>query len=157
MRLKRPLALAALVLLGCAAASLTAYVLLGRRVGAVLAEEGRSWAPLQFTPLAEPASGVQRWGGGEVLAVANGPGGAGAPGAPGALLTGGAFGVMDGAADLGAGLPTLKACAVALWRGRPVAGLAAWGLFLRRDGHWEEFRTGFGTLHPRVLVESPGG
>ena len=38
-----------------------------------------------------------------------------------------------------------------------MAGLEAGGLFLRREGRWEAFRTSFGTLHPRALLETPGG
>ena len=74
-----------------------------------------------------------------------------------ALTTAGAFGVRDEAGDLSWGLPSLNASAMTFWRGRPVVGLAAGGLFLRRDGRWEELLTGQGALHVRILQESAGG
>ena len=38
-----------------------------------------------------------------------------------------------------------------------MAALAAGGIYLRRDGHWEELVSGFGALHARTLAETPGG
>lgn len=108
----------------------------------------RNTKPLQFALLPMPTLRVERWGGGEVSAVGLSPDG---------LFTAGAFGVLDGSGDITAGLPTLQVSAFTLWRGRPVAGLAAGGLFLRRDRAWEEARTGFGILHVRDLRETPGG
>lgn len=108
----------------------------------------RNLQPLQFSPLPMPTMQVERWGGGEVSALSLGSEG---------LVTAGAFGVFDGSGDITAGLPTLQVSAFALWRGRPVAGLTAGGLCLRRDKAWEEARTGFGTLHVRNLQETPGG
>lgn len=121
---------------------------LAREVRRTLAAPvGRS-APLAFLPLPEPTVHVDRWGGGEVRGVALMPEG---------LLTAGAFGVWDDRGDLGASLPTLQASSLALWRDTPVLALQGGGLFLRRGGAWEELRTGFGTLHVRALLESPGG
>ncbi len=138
------LAGAALLLLGAGAA----WWRISRQVRQAFAAPTRKLQPLQFTPLPMPTMQVDHWGGGEVSAVALSPEG---------LLTVGAFGVFDGGGDITAGLPTLQVSALTLWRGRPVAGLATGGLFLRRDKAWEEARTGFGTLHVRDLLETPGG
>ncbi len=113
-----------------------------------LAGGGRERRPLTFTPLPTPAMQLAHWGSGDVEALAHGPQG---------LLTAGGFGLSDGKNDLGMGLPTLRVAALALWRGRPVAGLTAGGLFLQRGSTWEEARTGFGLLHVRALLETPGG
>src|SRR5690242_4636483 len=121
---------------------------LRRDVRSALAAPVTSAAPLSFLPIADPALRVERWGGGEVAAVAL---------TPEALLTAGGSGVRDERGDLSGSLPTLRAAALALWRGEPVAGLTAGGLFLRRGGHWEELRSGFGPLHARALLETPGG
>ncbi len=114
---------------------------------ALSAPVGRA-APLSYLPVAEPAVKVARWGSGEVRAVAL---------TPEALLTAGGSGVWDARGDLSMALPTLRASALTLWRGEPVAALEAGGLFLRRGGAWEELRSGFGPLHVRALVETPGG
>jgi len=120
---------------------------LSRDLRGALAQPSRDRAELRLVPVAEPAP-IERWGGGEVEAVA---------GAGSELTTAGGFGVRDGGGDLSRGLPTLRASALALWRGRPVLGLAAGGLFLLRDRSWEELRSGFGALHVRTLLESSGG
>lgn len=141
------------ILMGAAALMLllgggAAWWRISRQVRQALDAPARNLKPLQFAPLPAPALRVERWGGGEVSAVGLSSDG---------LLTAGAFGVADGSGDIAAGLPTLNVSALALWRGRPVAGLAAGGFFLRRDKAWEEARTGFGTLHVRDLRETPGG
>lgn len=104
--------------------------------------------PLQFTPLARIDHPLERWGGGEVEAAAL---------ASGSLITAGGFGIADEKGELGSGLPTLRATALAAWREHPVVGLASGGLFLFRAGQWEALRSGFGELHVRSLVEGPGG
>ena len=138
------IALAAIVLLGGAGL----YFKLSREVRAALSGPVKRSAPLRFLPLPDPVMKVERWGGGEVAGVAL---------TPSSLITAGAFGVRDDRGDASASLPTLQASALALWRGEPAVGLTAGGLFLRRGGHWEEIRAGFGELHVRTLLESPGG
>ncbi len=138
------LAGAALLLLGGGAA----WWRLSRQLRQALDAPTRKTQPLTFHPLPAPVLKPERWGGAEVAGV-----GLSADG----LVTAGAFGVLDGGGELGGGLPTLNASALALWRGRPLVALAAGGLFLRRDQAWEELRSGFGTLHVRDLRETPGG
>jgi hypothetical protein len=111
---------------------------LTREVRRTLAAPVGHSAPLAFLPVAEPTVQVDRWGGGAVRGVVV---------TPEALITAGTFGVRDDRGDLGRSLPTLQASALALWRGTPLVALDAGGLFLRRNGVWEELRTGFGTLH----------
>lgn len=139
-----PWGLAALVLAGI----LTVSLRLSREVKQALREPGQATEPVQFVALPNPAGRLERWGGGEVAALALGPEG---------LITAGGFGVAAAGGDLSPGLPGLRMAALTLWRGRPVVAPAAGGLFLRRDGHWEEARHGFGLLEIRVLLEGPGG
>jgi hypothetical protein len=58
---------------------------------------------------------------------------------------------------MGAGLPTRRAGALALWAGDLVVALRAGGIAVRRGGAWSELRSGWGSLHARALVEAPGG
>lgn len=148
MPLKRRRVLLSVLVMVLAVVGLTLYLNLSRDVERALSTAATTSQPLQFVALATPSSRIERWGGGEVEAVVL---------SPSSLLTAGAFGVADESGDLSAGLPTLKAAALTVWRGRPVAALAGGGFFLRREDRWEEARTGFGTLHVRTLVEGPGG
>jgi hypothetical protein len=126
----------------------TGYFLLSRSVRQAMETPAGSTQPLQFSALPLPATRLEHWGGGEVEAVAA---------TPASLLSAGNFGVIDESGDLSPGLPTLQVSALVLWRGHAVLGLKAGGLFLRRDQQWHEARTGFGTLHVRALLETPGG
>lgn len=124
------------------------YLRLSRQVRAAFAETPRATRPLQFAELPDPPFPALQWGGGEVLAVAA---------SPASLTTAGTFGVADETGSLSAGLPSLRATALALWRGHPVAGLATGGLYLRREGRWHQARTSLPSLDVRALLEGPGG
>jgi hypothetical protein len=132
----------------CLALGVAAAWKLSRDLGRALQAPSGDTAPLRLVPLAGARGPVLCWGGGEVEAVAAGPGG---------LTWAGGFGVRDDGGSLSGDLPTPRATALGSWRGRPVAALAAGGVFLRRDGHWEELAGGFGTLHARTLAETAGG
>jgi len=136
--------LAAIVL----AVSAAALLHLRSSVRRSLAERVEDGRPLQWVATMAPSVKFERWGDGTVEGVA-----ATATG----LLTAGGSGVRTGKDDLSAGLPTLRAAALALWRGRPVVALAGGGLFRRSAGGWEEVRSGWGTLHVRCLHETEGG
>ena len=125
-----------------------AYLKVRRDVGRALEGPLRNSAPLQFVPLTRVDHPLTRWGGAEVEGVAL---------TSTSLITAGAFGVADEQGDLGRSLPTLRVRALAAWRDHAVVGLESGGMFLFREGQWEELRTGFGTLHIRALSEGPGG
>jgi hypothetical protein len=103
---------------------------------------------LQFTALAHGGATLPRWGGTEVAAVAVDDSG---------LVAAGASGVFSRSGALDSGLPTLRASALATWRGRLVVGLESGGLYRRAEGRWEEARSGFGALHVRALAETDAG
>jgi hypothetical protein len=124
------------------------WLKISRDLKKALAASGRTEAPLQFLPVPARNAMGERWGGGEVEAVAV---------TETSLLTAGASGLQDNSGDLSGPLPTLRASCAALWRGRPVVALEAGGLFLRGEDAWQEVVSGFGTLHVRVLAETPGG
>jgi hypothetical protein len=128
--------------------ALVAFLRVRHEVGRALERPLQTSAPLQFAPLARRDQPLERWGGGEVEGLAL---------TSQALLSAGAFGIADEKGDLGQSLPTLRATALAAWRDHAVVGLASGGLFLLREGQWEELRTGFGVLHVRTLQEGPGG
>lgn len=106
--------------------------------------------PLRLVPVAPPAASVPvaRWGGAEIH---------GAVALPSGLVVAGGTGVFDESGDLGAGLPTLDASALALWRGRLVVGLSQGGVFLRMGERWQELRSGWGPLRARALAETSAG
>ncbi len=104
--------------------------------------------PLQLVALPAAGPAPDRWGGAEVDGVVwTGAG----------LVAAGGGGVFGAEGDVGAGLPTLKASAAGLWRGRLVVALAQGGVFLLEDRHWQELRSGWGQLHVRALAESTAG
>ncbi len=134
--------------LSVAGLGIAAYVKLRHEVGRALDGPLQSSAPLQFAPLARVDHPLERWGGGEVEGLVL---------TSNAFITVGAFGIADEKGDFGQSLPTLRATAVAAWRDHAVVGLASGGLFLFREGQWEELRSGFGSLHVRALREGAGG
>jgi len=127
---------------------LGAYLKLRREVGHALEGPLRSSAPLQFVTLARQEHPLDRWGVGDVEGVAL---------VSGTLVTAGGFGVADEKGDLGLSLPTLRVTALTSWREHAAVGLASGGVFLLREGQWEELRSGFGLLHVRALQEGAGG
>jgi hypothetical protein len=104
--------------------------------------------PLGFHAVAPADPGVARIGSAETNSVAL---------AGGRLWLAGGAGVAALGEDSDGGLPTLRAQALASWRGEPVVGLEAGGLYRRHGPSWEEMRSGWGPLHVRVLVETEGG
>ncbi len=143
-RLKLLAALLVLVL-GCAIAAL---VHLRTSVREALDARPAAGRPVQFVPAVEDGR-LQAWGDGTVRAAALLSSG---------LVTAGGSGVreVDGR-DLSAGLPTLRAAAAVAWRREAVVALEAGGLYRRHAGHWEEMRSGWGTLHVRALAETAAG
>ncbi len=148
MRLPTPSRLVATALIVLAAGGIGAGWRLRSVVQDALRSQPNSPRPLTFVPVATTSPPVERWGGGAVNAVALTSTG---------FVTAGGSGVDDGGGRFHGDLPTLRASAVASWRGRPVAGLTAGGLFRRGETGWEEMRSGFGTLHVRCLEETAGG
>lgn len=133
-------------------AGAVAVALLGRSVRQAFEPSPVDSRPLQLASLEPPRHALEHWGGAEVEAVALTPEGLLVAGASGVGLV-----VGDRYADLSAGLPTLAASTLALWRGHPVVALRAGGLFLRQGSAWEEARSGWGTLQVRALAESEAG
>ncbi len=106
--------------------------------------------PLAFAPTARPDTAIPVVGDGRVTdATVVGT----------TLLLAGGSGLADGEAtlDVATGLPTLRASAVASWRGTAVWALAqgGWGRIV--DGRVEEASSGWGRLQVRVFLETPGG
>lgn len=106
--------------------------------------------PLAFAPLPRPERSLTLAGDGRVQATA-------AIGT--ALWTAGGSGLANGDVrlDVAAGLPTLRASAVASWRGTPVWALAQGGWGRVVDGRTEEAGSGWGRLQVRAFLETPGG
>jgi len=133
-------------------AGAVALARLGRSVRQALAPSAVDTRPLRFVPLQPPGQPLERWGGAGVEGVAVTPEGLLVAGASGVgLVRGGRT------TDISAGLPTLAASALALWRGHAIVALRSGGLFLRRGDAWEEARCGWGTLQVRVLAENEAG
>jgi ligand-binding sensor domain-containing protein len=121
-----------------------------RQIEAALDSPSASVKPLSFVSLPPAASPSLRVGSGEVTGVALTEAGLWVAGASG-IAGGDLPGKQDG------GLPTLRASALATWRGLPVVATEKGGLFRRHGGGWEEVRSGFGTIHVRALAESEAG
>jgi hypothetical protein len=121
---------------------------LAKEVATALEAGPANARPLSFGRVAAAPLATRRWGTGEIVALAA---------TPATTFLAGSSGVTEAARDDDAGLPTLRASALATWRGEPVVALEAGGLYRRRGGEWEEARTGWGTLHVRALVETEAG
>jgi hypothetical protein len=148
MRFPAPSRLFVAALIALAAGGAGAWWRLRSLVGEALRSEPSTTRPLTFVSLATASPPLEHWGGGEVEGIALTPAG---------FVTAGGSGVEDESGRFQGGLPTLRASAIAAWRGRSVVGLTAGGLFRRGDSGWEEMRTGFGALHVRCLEETAGG
>ena len=143
--------LAAVLAAAFVAAALAGFWRLRSAVQQSLDAPLASGRPLQFVPVMadarlasakqSEAPALDHWGDGTVRALVVGPAGP---------ITAGGSGVRETGRDLSPGLPTLRASALSLRRGETVAALEAGGLFRRHAGHWEELRSGFGTLHVRA-------
>jgi hypothetical protein len=147
-RLARSRVLVGVLAAAFVAAGLVAFWRLRSAVQQSLDAPLVSGRPLQFIPVMANAPALDRWGDGTVRALVEGPAGP---------ITAGGSGVRETGRDLSPGLPTLRASALSPWRGETAAALEAGGLFRRHAGRWEELRSGFGTLHVRALLETPGG
>ncbi len=143
---------AAAVLAATAAVALTVAARLRGSVRQALAPVAEASRPLRFLTTTSDSPALTHWGSPAVEAVALTPSGLLVAGGSGVALVRGSE-----SADLTAGLPRLAVSALALWRGDPVVGLKAGGLFRRRDGRWEEARTGWGRLEVRALAETEAG
>ena len=119
-----------------------------RAVKEALALPENRHRPLQFVARAAAEATPRHWGGTGIDGIALVEGG---------LVAAGASGVFTREGALDTGLPTLRAIALASWRGRLVAALESGGFFRRVDGRWEEARSGWGTLHVRTLAETASG
>jgi hypothetical protein len=131
---------------GAAALRLRATV---KRALAPVTDAGK---PLQFVGVHDEGRALDTWGGAGVEAVALTPAGLLVAGASGLGLVQG-----DARTDLRGGLPTLALSALVLWRGEPVVAPVAGGLYVRREGAWQEARSGWGRLEVRALAETEAG
>jgi len=145
MSLTRRSKLLAALLVLVLGTGIAAFVRLRASVRQALEARPLAGRPLQFVPVVEDGR-LQTWGDGTVRTAALVASG---------LVTAGGSGVHEAdGRDLSAGLPTLRASAAVAWRRELVVALEAGGLYRRHAGHWEEMRSGWGTLHVRALVET---
>jgi hypothetical protein len=141
------------LLLGAAAlalaAGVAAFVALRRTVEQALDTPSNARRALTFIAVERPALLPPRWGTADVVGVALVPQG---------LITAGGRGVeVDGGRPEDWALPSLRASAFTLWRGRPLVALRAGAIFRRGEQDWQELRSGWGTLEVRALAETPAG
>jgi hypothetical protein len=140
---------------GAAVAAAAALVVAARvrtTVEHALAPVADAARPLRFVGSAPAGPPLARWGSPAVEGLALTPAGLVLAGGSGvALVRGGRT------EDLTHGLPGLAVAALAQWRGDTVVGPKAGGLFRRRDGGWEEARSGWGALEVRALRETEAG
>lgn len=123
-----------------------------------VAEPVRDLRPLEYVEVRRPGPVLRAWGGSEISGVTS----------DGSWLAGG-FGVariaaVDVASDGGAvdvspapALDSLAVEAITSWRGRPVVGPRAGGLFVLEDAGWRELTSGWGKLEVRALAETAAG
>lgn len=147
----RPRRAAFLALTGALALGLggLAWWRLSSSVEQALGTESGHRRPLSFVSLPVARELPERWGSADVQAVVVSPSG---------LFTGGGSGIQrDGQAPPELALPTLRVAALADWRGRLVAALAAGGVYRLAERQWEELRSGFGKLNVRAMTETSAG
>lgn len=149
-RRRRLFAAALLVLVALAALVAALGWRLHKTVRQALDHPAAELRPLARLPLTPPSLRLAHWSGADVESVAATPEG---------LLIAGGFGLArnETLLDVDSGLPTLAASALTLWRGTPVLGLTAGGLFALEGGQWQELRPGWGTLQVRALHETAAG
>ena len=135
-----------------AAAALAVALRLRTTVERALAPVADSTRPLQFVGVVPAGPPLAHWGSPAVEGVALTPHGLVVAGGSGVALVRGGETI-----DLTHGLPGLAVTALAEWRGDTVVGLKAGGLYRRRQGGWEEARSGWGALDVRALRETEAG
>jgi ligand-binding sensor domain-containing protein len=135
-----------------AAAVLAVGLRLRATVERALAPAADSARPLRFVRVGPAGPPLAHWGSPSVEGIALTPAGLVVAGGSGVALVRGSETV-----DLTHGLPGLAVATLSEWRGDTVVGLKSGGLFRRRDGGWEEARSGWGPLEVRALRETEAG
>ncbi len=156
-RLRRALLPLSVLLLVAAAAGSVIFLRLDRRVRDAASPE--RLAEKRERPLSFSAVPERRYEG----AVLQGDGSvSGVVALPDGLLVAGGSGLHfargdSPSLDVREGFPTLRLSAAAAWRGTPVLAFerGGWGRLV--SSRYEEARTGWGLLHVRTFLETPGG